>query len=85
VRSIQTGDGHTEYTPIGHSMSLAARMPALAPVGAIATTEQVRKLCEGYFVFKPLGPTKVKGVAEAVNVYEVRGAWAVAHATTAVG
>src|SRR5216684_3033889 len=25
VRSIQTGDAHTEYTPIGHSMSLASR------------------------------------------------------------
>jgi hypothetical protein len=26
VRSIQTGGGHAEYTPIGHSTSLAARM-----------------------------------------------------------
>jgi class 3 adenylate cyclase len=46
VRSIATGEDHTEYTPIGHSTSLAARMQALAPVGSIATTEQVRKLCE---------------------------------------
>jgi len=30
VRSLQTGAGHTEYTPIGHSTSLAARMQALA-------------------------------------------------------
>jgi class 3 adenylate cyclase len=27
VRSIQTGDAHTEYTPIGHSISLAAPKP----------------------------------------------------------
>src|SRR5262249_52872419 len=73
VRSIATGQGHAEYTPIGHSTSLAARMQALAPFGSIATTEQVRTLCEGYFVFKPLGPTKIKGVAESVNVYEVTG------------
>jgi tetratricopeptide (TPR) repeat protein len=73
VRSITTGDGKTEYTPIGHSTSLAARMQALAPIGSIATTEQVRKLCEGYFAFKALGPTKVKGVAEPVNVFEVTG------------
>ena len=26
VRNIQTGAGHTEYTPIGHSTSLAARL-----------------------------------------------------------
>src|SRR6202045_1279147 len=73
VRSIQTGDAHTEYTPIGHTANLAARMQVLAPIGSIAATEQVRKLCEGYFNLKPLGPTKVKGVSELVNVYEVTG------------
>jgi class 3 adenylate cyclase len=73
VRSIQTGDAHTEYTPIGHTANLAARMQVLAPIGSIAATEQVRKLCEGYFLFNGLGPTKVKGVSEPVNVYEVTG------------
>jgi class 3 adenylate cyclase len=29
VRTLKTGDGHTEYTPIGLSTSLAARMQAL--------------------------------------------------------
>ena len=48
-------------------------MQVLAPVGSIAATEQVRKLCEGYFLFKSLGPTKVKGVSEPVNVYDVTG------------
>src|ERR1700693_3886016 len=73
VRSIQTGDTHTEYTPIGHTANLAARMQVLAPIGSIAATEQVRKLCEGYFLFNGLGPTRVKGVSEPVNVYEVTG------------
>jgi len=73
VRSITTGEGRTEYAPVGHSTGIAARMQALAPVGSIATTEQVMKLCEGYFVFKSLGPTKVKGVSEPVTVYEVTG------------
>ncbi len=73
VRSIQTGEAHTEYTPIGHTANLAARMQVLAPIGSIAATEQVRKLCEGYFLFSGLGPTKVKGVSEPVNVYEVTG------------
>ena len=73
VRSILTGEAHSEYTPIGHSANLAARMQVLAPIGSIATTEQVRKLCEGYFLFADLGPTKVKGVTEPVNVYEVSG------------
>jgi class 3 adenylate cyclase/tetratricopeptide (TPR) repeat protein len=73
VRSITTGEGRTEYAPVGHSTGIAARMQSLAPVGSIAATEAVRTLCEGYFVFKSLGPTKVKGVREAVNVYEVTG------------
>jgi len=73
IRSITTGEGHTEYTPIGHTANLASRMQAVAPVGSIAVTEATRKLCEGYFILKPLGATKVKGVSEPVNVYEVTG------------
>ena len=73
VRSIRTDDTHTEYTPIGHSTSLASRMQALAPTGSIATTEQTRRLCEGYFAFKSLGPTTIKGVSESVAVFEVIG------------
>src|SRR5262249_36058315 len=67
------GESHAEYVPVGHSISLAARMEVLAPIGSIATTERVRSLCEGYFLFKPLGPTRVKGLSDPVNVYEVTG------------
>src|SRR5271154_294405 len=73
VRSITTGEGRTEYTPIGHTTNLASRMQTAAPVGSVAVSENTRKLCEGYFTLKPLGPTKVKGVSEPVNVYEVTG------------
>jgi len=72
IRSISTG-GRTEYTPIGHTANLASRMQALAPTGSIAISEQTRKLCEGYFALKAMGPTRVKGVSEPVNVYEVTG------------
>ena len=73
VRSIQTGAGQAEYTPIGHTTNLAARMQTAAPVGSIAVSENTRKLCEGYFILKSLGATRVKGVSEPVNVYEVTG------------
>jgi len=73
VRSITTGVGHTEYTPIGHTTNLASRMQAVAPTGSIAVAESTRKLCEGYFTLKPLGPTRVKGVSEPVDVFEVTG------------
>ena len=71
VRSIRTDDAHTEYTPIGHSMSLAARMQTLAPTGSIVITEQTQKLTAGYFDLKPLGPVRIKGVSDLINVYEV--------------
>jgi class 3 adenylate cyclase/tetratricopeptide (TPR) repeat protein len=73
VRSISTGGGHAEYTPIGHTANLASRMQAVAPVGSIAVAEPTRNLCEGYFALRALGPTKVRGVSEPVNVYQVTG------------
>ncbi|HYL60446.1 MAG TPA: adenylate/guanylate cyclase domain-containing protein, partial [Candidatus Acidoferrales bacterium] len=73
VQSIRTDDAHTEYTPIGHSTSLAARMQTLAPTGSIVVTEQTQKLVAGYFDLKALGPARVKGVSEPIDVYEVLG------------
>src|SRR6266851_2630979 len=72
VRSIETGQ-HAEYTPIGHSTSLASRLQTLASPGAIAISEGLRRLVEGYFLLKPLGPARIKGTSEPVNVYEVTG------------
>ena len=48
-------------------------MQTAALVGSIAVSENTRKLCEGYFILKPLGATRVKGVNEPVTVYEVTG------------
>jgi len=73
VRLLKTDRERAEYTPIGHSTSLAARMQAVAPIGSIAVTEQTRKLCEGYFNFTPLGAVPIKGASEPVNVFTVTG------------
>jgi class 3 adenylate cyclase/predicted ATPase len=70
VRTIETG-GHTEYTPVGHVTNLAARMQTAAPAGSIAASEATRRLCEGYFEFRTLGPTAIKGLDAPVEVYEV--------------
>src|ERR1700737_4772621 len=72
VRSIETG-GHTEYTPVGHVTNLAARMQTAAPTGSIAASEATQRLCEGYFEFRALGPTAVKGLNAPVQVHEVTG------------
>ncbi len=73
VRSIRKDDLHTDYVPIGHSTNLAARMEQLANPGSIVVTEQTHKLTDGYFEFKDLGKTPIKGVEEPLNVYEVTG------------
>ena len=73
VRSIQTGDAHTEYTPIGHSISLAARLQTLAAPGSVVIGESVQKFVEGYFQLKALGASRIKGVSEPVQVFEVTG------------
>ncbi len=70
VRTIETGD-HTEYTPVGHVANLAARMQTAAPAGSIAASEATQRLCEGYFEFRALGPTAVKGLSAPIEVYEV--------------
>src|SRR5437868_2376541 len=58
VRSVETG-GKVEYTPIGHTANLASRLQTLAPVGFIAVSEYTRKLCQGYFELRALGPMVV--------------------------
>lgn len=73
VRSIRTDDLHTDYVPIGHSTSLAARMQGLASGGALVVSAPTYQLTEGYFAFRPLGAAQVKGVSEPVQIYEVQG------------
>ena len=84
VRTIETG-GHTEYTPVGHVTNLAARMQTAAPSGSIAASEATQRLCEGYFEFRALGPTAVKGLDAPVDVYEVVRVGPLADALPALG
>jgi class 3 adenylate cyclase/ribosomal protein L40E len=72
VRSFETG-GKVEYTPIGHTANLASRLQTVAPAGSIAVSEYTRRLVEGYFELRALGPMPVKGISEPINVYEVTG------------
>jgi class 3 adenylate cyclase/tetratricopeptide (TPR) repeat protein len=73
MRPLKTGDSHIEYAPIGHTTNLASRMQAVARTGSVVVSEATRKLVEGYFQLKSIGPTRVKGVTEPVQVYEVTG------------
>src|SRR5208283_4153348 len=71
VREVRTDEARVEYTPIGHPTSLASRLQSLATPGAVVVGEQTRKLCEGFFQFRALGPHNIKGVSQPVTAYEV--------------
>ena len=73
VRSIGS-DLHMDYTAIGQTTHLAARMEQIARPGTILITGDTLRLAEGYVDVSPLGPVSVKGLAKAVDVFEVRGA-----------
>jgi class 3 adenylate cyclase/tetratricopeptide (TPR) repeat protein len=73
VRSIRKEDLHTDYVPVGHSTSLAARLEHLATPGTTVVSAATYALTEGYFEFKALGAAQIKGVSEPVQIYEVLG------------
>ncbi|PYN94324.1 MAG: hypothetical protein DMD89_21890 [Candidatus Rokuibacteriota bacterium] len=73
VRSIGS-DLHMDYTAVGQTTHLAARMEQIADPGAIVITPDTLALVEGYVEVKSLGPVPVKGLAGAVEVYEVTAA-----------
>jgi class 3 adenylate cyclase len=73
VRAIGS-DLHMDYTAVGQTTHLAARMEQIADPGAIVIMPETLALAEGYVEVKPLGPVPVKGLADAVEVYEVTGA-----------
>ncbi|MDH3444552.1 MAG: AAA family ATPase, partial [Deltaproteobacteria bacterium] len=62
-----------DYTAIGQTTHLAARMEQLANPGSIMMTVDAFRLAEGYVEAKPLGPIKVKGLSDPVEVFEVVG------------
>jgi class 3 adenylate cyclase/tetratricopeptide (TPR) repeat protein len=73
VRAIGS-DLRMDYTAVGQTTHLAARMEQLADPGAIVITPDTLALAEGYVEVKSLGPVPVKGLSDPVEVYEVTGA-----------
>jgi class 3 adenylate cyclase len=72
VRAIGS-DLHMDYTAVGQTTHLAARMEQLADPGAILLTPDTLALAEGFVQTKALGPMAVKGLLDAVEVYELTG------------
>ena len=76
VRAIGS-DLRMDYTAVGQTTHLAARMEQLADPATILLSIDTLRLAEGYVQVKPRGPVPVKGLAEPVEVYELTGASAV--------
>src|SRR5262249_38429731 len=72
VRAIGS-DLRMDYTAVGQTSHLAARMEQIADPGAIVITPDTLALAEGYVEVKSLGPVPVKGLAASGEIYEVTG------------
>jgi class 3 adenylate cyclase len=72
VRSIGS-DLHMDYTAVGQTTHLAARMEQLAMPGSILITAEVLRFAEGYVQIEPLGPVPIKSLSTPLEVYEVTG------------
>ena len=66
-------DLHVDYTVVGQTANLAARLEQMAKPGSVLTTSATFQLAEGYIAMKSLGPVPVKGLAGPVEIYEVTG------------
>jgi class 3 adenylate cyclase/predicted ATPase len=73
VRSIGS-DLKMDYTAVGQTTHLAARMEQMAMPGSALMTAETLTPTEGFVQVKPLGPVNVKGLNDPIEVYEITGA-----------
>jgi class 3 adenylate cyclase len=76
VRAIGN-DLHMDYSAVGQTTHLAARMEQLAAPGSIRLTAATLRLVEGLVQVNALGQFPVKGLADPVEVFELIGASAI--------
>src|SRR2546430_8610061 len=72
VRAIGN-DLHMDYTAVGETTHLAARMEQAARPGTVLIAPATRELVKGFVAVKSLGPVSVKGRSEPVEIYELSG------------
>ncbi|HEY7495974.1 MAG TPA: adenylate/guanylate cyclase domain-containing protein, partial [Candidatus Tectomicrobia bacterium] len=78
VRAIGN-DLHMDYSAVGETTHLAARMEQLALPGTIRLTPTALRLVEGLVRVQALGPIPVKGLPEPLEVFELTGASDIRH------
>ena len=73
VRAIGS-DLHMDYTAVGQTTHLAARMEQMAKPGTILLPPDTLALAEGFVQVMSRGPVPVKGLAAPVEIFELAGA-----------
>ncbi len=73
VRAIGS-DLHMDYTAVGQTTHLAARMEQMATPGTILLAPATLHLAEGYVQVVARGPVTVKGLPDPVQIYALTGA-----------
>jgi class 3 adenylate cyclase/tetratricopeptide (TPR) repeat protein len=66
-------DLRMDYTAQGHTVGLAQRMESLAEPNTCFVSENTAELVAGYFALDNLGPFRLKGVVDAVQVHRLAG------------
>jgi len=87
VRAIGS-DLHMDYTAVGQTTHLAARMEQMATPGTILLAPATLQLAEGYVQVAARGPVAVKGLPDPMEIYALTGASALRsrlHAAAARG
>src|SRR2546421_4942615 len=64
-------DLRMDYTAVGDTVNLAARLLGLAKPGQVVVSGRTQHLRDGFFVFEDLGAFQVKGKVEPVRAYAV--------------
>ena len=64
-------DLRMDYTAVGDTTNVAARLQQAGGPGSIVIAETTHRLVDGYFHTRPLGPLSLKGKAEPVAAWEV--------------
>ena len=70
VRSI-SNDLNVDYSALGHTTHMAARMQELAAGGTTLITASTLRQVEGFVQVKSVGSVQVKGVSRPVETFEV--------------
>jgi len=73
VRTIGS-DLHMDYTAVGQTTHLAARMEQMAKPGTILLSPDTLSLAEGFVQVTARGPAPVKGLAAPIEIFELTGA-----------